>query len=116
MTTSMDAAQTDLWDAAAGEYVLGLLPEDERAMFEVRLASDVQLEQDVAAWSLYFSGFAEEIEDVVPPPQIKRRIESELFPGPPKNVLLTVLPYLLGAVLSGLAAWIAVEAGLLELL
>lgn len=116
MTEPANPAQADQWDAAAGEYVLGLLPEDERVAFEAKLAADPQLEQDVAAWAMYFTCFTEELEEVLAPPQIMRRIEAKLFPTVPKSAFRSVLPYALGAMFSGLLAWVAFRAGLLDLL
>ena len=73
---------TDLpggWEAAAAEYVLGLLPEDELRAFEARLSQDRDLQQDVEAWSEYFAALTDPVEAVAPPPQLLRRIEDRLF-------------------------------------
>ena len=59
---------TDLpggWEAAAAEYVLGLLPEDELRAFESQLVQDQALQQDVEAWEAYFAAFTDDIEEVV---------------------------------------------------
>ena len=72
---------TDLpggWEAAAAEYVLGLLPEDELRAFEAQLNQYPALQQDVEAWEAYFAAFTDDIEEVAPPPQILRRTEARL--------------------------------------
>ena len=70
--------ETDLpggWEAAAAEYVLGLLPEDEIRAFEAQLAQDRELRQDVEAWEQYFATLTDDIAPVEAPPQVLRRTE-----------------------------------------
>ena len=74
--------ETDLpggWEAAAAEYVLGLLPEAEARAFHARLGQDRDLQRDVEAWQDYFSTLTDEIAPVAPPPQVLRRIEARLY-------------------------------------
>jgi anti-sigma-K factor RskA len=108
---------TDLpggWEAAAAEYVLGLLPKDELRAFEAQLNQDPALQQDVEAWEAYFAAFTDDIEEVAPPPQILRRTEARLFGKPRAPFWQQVLPYLLGAVAAAAIAWMAMFGGLLN--
>ncbi|KAB2542416.1 hypothetical protein AL035_06880 [Salipiger aestuarii] len=110
------AADTDLpggWEAAAAEYVLGLLAEDEVSAFERRLAQDRDLEQDVAAWQEYFATLTAPIEDVAAPPQVLRRLEAQLFGRARRSLVGQIMPYLLGAVTAGAIAWTVNVSGLL---
>ncbi|EPX82215.1 anti-sigma factor [Salipiger mucosus] len=103
------------WDAAAAEYVLGLLPEDEVRVFEARLAQDRELRQDVQAWEEYFATLTDPVPEVAPPPQVLRRVEAALFGRARKPLWQQVMPYLLGAVAAAAIAWAAVFSGLLSL-
>lgn len=112
-----DAPDTDLpggWEAAAAEYVLGLMPEDERRGFEARMAADPDLRQDVAAWAEFFATLTDDVEERAPPPQVLRRIESTLFATRRRPVWQQLLPYLLGAVAGAALAWIAFTTDLLD--
>ncbi len=100
-------------EAAAAEYVLGLLPEDERVAFERQIGSDADLEQDVAAWAEYFARFTDPVEEVPPPPQVLRRIESALFAETKVPFWRHLLPYLLGAVAAAALAAVVVMTGLI---
>ncbi|MHA7869670.1 MAG: anti-sigma factor [Salipiger thiooxidans] len=108
---------TDLpggWEAAAAEYVLGLLPEDELRAFEARLSQDRDLQQDVEAWSEYFAALTDPVEAVAPPPQLLRRIEDRLFGRKRPSLWQQILPYLLGAVAAAAIAWAAMFSGMLD--
>ncbi len=110
------AADTDLpggWEAAAAEYVLGLLSGDELADFERRLAQDPDLQQDVAAWQEYFATLAAPVHEVAAPPRVLRRIEAQLFGGARRSLLGRVMPYMLGAVTAAAIAWAVNFSGLL---
>ena len=109
--------ETDLpggWEAAAAEYVLGLLPEDEIRAFEAQLAQDRELRQDVEAWEQYFATLTDDIAPVEAPPQVLRRTEQTLFGAPRKPFWRQLLPYLGGAVAAALIAWAAMFGGLLD--
>ena len=111
-----DPADPDLrggWEAAAAEYALGLLPEAEKPAFEARLTRDPELRDELAAWETYFATLADAAEPVSPPPQVFRRIESDLFPAPRRSVWRGILPYVLGAVTGALVTWAVFSAGLL---
>lgn len=109
--------ETDLpggWEAAAAEYVLGLLSEAEVAAFEARLAQDRDLRQDVEAWEEYFATLTDPIEEVAPPPQVLRRAETQLFGRRAQPVWWQLLPYLLGAMAAAMIAWAVSFTGLLD--
>ena len=112
-----DTPDTDLpggWEAAAAEYVLGLMPEDERRSFESRMAADPDLRQDVAAWAEFFATLTDGIAEKAPPPQILRRIESTLFVERRKPLWQQLLPYVMGAVAGAALAWVAFTTDLLD--
>lgn len=67
--------------ALAGEYVLGTLSADDKAVFERALASDAALRAEVYAWQDRLVGLAGTIAPVDPPPQLWARIESRLAAG-----------------------------------
>jgi len=66
--------------AFAGEYVLGTLQGEARDMFERQLATDFDLQSEVADWEQRLSPLAASIEPVVPPDSIWRRIETDISP------------------------------------
>jgi len=83
----------------AGEYALGLLPEDEAAAFEARLADEPELRAQYLAWVENFTLMADEIEPVAPPPGLRRSIETRLFGDPRGGLLSRLIPgWLTGAV------------------
>ena len=63
----------------AGEYTLSLLPEEELAAFEARLASEPALRRICAIWAEEFSGFADDVKPVTPPEDVQTRVEMRLF-------------------------------------
>ncbi|WP_319824261.1 anti-sigma factor domain-containing protein [Thalassovita sp.] len=99
--------------AAAAEYALGLLPEDERAGFEARMAAEPALQQEVAAWAAQFAGFADEIAPVTPPPQIWLQLKARAFGREPRPFWRALLPYLGGAVAATALVWVVYITGLL---
>jgi anti-sigma-K factor RskA len=66
----------------AAEYVLGVLPHEERRAFEQRLASEAQLSRFVKEWEAQFAPFQEEIAPAEPPAATLRQIEERLFQTP----------------------------------
>lgn len=75
-------------DAAfAAEYVLGLLPENERTAFEARLAADPSLANEVRAWQERLAAMAEEVAPVPPRPRVKRALQKRLFGTEPRGAL-----------------------------
>lgn len=100
--------------ALAGEYVLGLLPEEERRSFEARLGPEPRLRALVAAWSEDFAeGFEGEVE-VTPPPGVEAALMRRLFPEARRPGLgVRLLPWLLGAGLTAVLAFVALNPAIL---
>lgn len=65
--------------ALAGEYALGLLPEDEATAFELRLKTEPELRAILIAWVEDMARMADGVDPVVPPESVLRRIETRLF-------------------------------------
>ena len=58
----------------AGPYVLGILDEDERRVFEQHLPLCEECQREVADIRLVSEGLAHTVEPVAPPPQLRARI------------------------------------------
>ncbi|MBV7397021.1 anti-sigma factor [Mameliella sediminis] len=102
-------------EAGAAEYSLGLMPKGEIAEFENRLATDRDLQQDVAAWTEYFASFTDLIPAETPPPQLLRRVETQVFGVTERrSIRKQLLPYLVGAVTGAFVAWAVLASGFLE--
>ncbi|SMX43567.1 anti-sigma factor [Maliponia aquimaris] len=115
MKRSRDRDLPGGWEAGAAEYALGLMPREEIAGFEARLAAEPDLQQDVAAWTEYFACFVDAIAEETPPPQVLRRIEARVFgPVEKTSVIKQVLPYFVGAVAGAAIAWLVFATGLLD--
>ena len=79
----------------AGEYVLGLLPAQDRAAFERELARNRELARAVADWQDRFLEVAPTPEPVAPAPDLWQRIEmlgatlsrAELLTLPRREIL-----------------------------
>lgn len=69
--------------AVAAEYALGLLPPDEVAAFEARLAEDPALRALYAEWCEDLTALTDRIEPVAPPSRVFRRVETEIFGARP---------------------------------
>ncbi|MBU2982856.1 anti-sigma factor [Lentibacter algarum] len=67
--------------ATAGEYLLGLLNEQERAAFEARLKAEPALAGYVAQWSESLVHIADEVDPAQPPAAVKAALDARLF-GP----------------------------------
>ena len=67
--------------AMAAEYVLRLLPDDERVDFERRLAYSRELRDEVHLWEAEFAQIAQaEVQPAATPPQAKASLMRRLFP------------------------------------
>ena len=66
--------------ALAGEYVLHLLEDAERAAFEKRLADEPGLRDLVREWEAQFAVLSDAVAPVPPPPRVKAGLEKTLFP------------------------------------
>lgn len=79
MSADDDISGPDADRAAAGEFVLGLLPAEQRAAFAARLASEPALRAEVAAWQRHFSSLDEAFSPAPAPAGNWSRIEARLF-------------------------------------
>ena len=66
-------------NALAGEYVLGVLPLDQRRGVEKRIASDADFAARVATWQADLSYLDEAYQPETPPQGVKARIDARLF-------------------------------------
>jgi anti-sigma-K factor RskA len=103
MTYWPDIGEDD--NAAAGEYVLDLLPAEERRAFERRLLEEPALRAAVASWDDSFSRLTDSVAEVPAPPALQKRIERELFGGRGRRFSL---PWVGGFAGAALAAMLAV--------
>lgn len=72
-------------DAAAAEYVLGLLPEAEARAFRARIALEPALRTAVLGWERRFAAMAErEVEPVAPPAGVEAQIMARLTRHAPR--------------------------------
>jgi anti-sigma-K factor RskA len=71
------AGEDDL-DLLAGEYVLGVLPSEERAAVERRLLDNPGLAARVAAWQDRLAPLAEDLAPETPRPQVWQQIRHSL--------------------------------------
>ena len=66
-------------DALAGEYVLGVLPLDERRAVEKRMASDPDFAARVVSWQADLAHLDDAYQPEMPPQGVKARIDARLF-------------------------------------
>lgn len=79
MTDPIDPAEAD--DLLAAEYVLGVLPLQDRTQVTARLASDPVFAARVAAWERHLSALNDGFHPA-PPPDLMPTLEARLFPQP----------------------------------
>jgi anti-sigma-K factor RskA len=92
--------------AIAAEYVLGLLPPEELAQVEERLAVDPAFRDLVARWADDFASLTDDIPAVAPPAAVEGRVMRRLFGEPEPQRRWSLWPALLGGALAaGLAIW-----------
>lgn len=99
----------------AGEYALGLLPPEEAAAFEDRLASDPELRALYAMWAEDFAALLDDTAPVRPPRRVSARIETTLFPEARQPLWQRLGLYGLGGVAAALVLYLVTNAGLLQL-
>ncbi len=78
MSDGMPEREAD--KALAGEYALGLLPPDEAAAFERRMASDPDLRALYADWAEDLAALTDAIDPVRPPARVWKATQASLFP------------------------------------
>ena len=67
-------------DLVAAEYVLGVLPQAERAAFARRLLVEPQLKSAVDAWEARLLPLLDDVAPVTPPAAMLAAVEQRLFP------------------------------------
>jgi anti-sigma-K factor RskA len=72
------------WDKSrdeiiSGEYVLGVLSEEDRRRVEARIASDPKFARQVRRWQTNLADFNDDYREVKPSPEIYSKIEARLF-------------------------------------
>ena len=80
---SVDTSPQD--DDLAAEYALRLLSDDDLRQAQRRLAEEPAFARLVAQWEARFATIADEVAPEAPRPQLKRSLESRLFPTPVKH-------------------------------
>ena len=86
------------WDRSrdeiiSGEYVLGVLSEEDRRRVEARMATDPKFAQQVRRWQTNLADFNDEYADVRPSPETYTRLERQLFgmdESAPSNIWLSL--------------------------
>jgi anti-sigma-K factor RskA len=73
-------------DLVASEYVLGVLDLKERSAAEARIKRDPAFAAMVQGWELRFAGLNDGFDEA-PAPNLLPKIESRLFPPPPRQGL-----------------------------
>ena len=98
----------------AAEYALGLLTDAERTAFETRLAEDSELQAEVVAWDEHFATMMyEDVEEVAPSPQLRKRLDTRLFRSEEPSFWKQIWPYGLGGVAAALVLWFALSTGVI---
>lgn len=108
-----DPSRDDLM-AQAAELALDLLPEEEIPDFEARLAVDRDLRTELAAWREWLADLVlDEVQEVAPPPQVRKRLEAVLFRPEDMSLWQSLWPYALGGLAAALLLWVASATDLL---
>jgi anti-sigma-K factor RskA len=114
MTTPPQGPEDDDPRALAAEYALGLLSDEVQADFEARLAEDPDLRDEVVTWQEHFAGLMiDEVDEVTPSPQVRKRLESILFKSDEPSFWQQLWPYGLGGVAAALVLWFAITSGVI---
>lgn len=90
-------------DVLAAEFVLGVLPLEERVLAAARIQSDVSFANQISAWENRLAHLNDAYADT-PAPNVLPRIEARLFPTAPKPRRGLRWSFLGGAVAAALLA------------
>jgi len=66
----------------SGEYVLGVLSEEDRRRVEARMAADPKFANQVRRWQANLADFNDDYRDAHPSPELYKKIETRLFGMP----------------------------------
>jgi anti-sigma-K factor RskA len=112
------------WDRSrdeiiSGEYVLGVLSEDDRRRVEARIASDPKFANQVRRWQTNLADFNDEYRESRPSPEIYNKLETRLFGVENRNPAGGMLGAIWGSVylwrgLTALALVVAVGIGVAD--
>ncbi len=98
----------------AAEYALGLLTDEERTAFEVRLDADPALRAEVITWDEHFaSAILDDVDPVEPSPQVAKRLQTLLFKPQKESFWQQIWPYGLGGVAAALVLWLTISTGVI---
>lgn len=91
------------WDRSrdeiiSGEYVLGILSEEDRRRVEARIASDPKFARQVHRWQTNLADFNDDYREVKPSPELYNRIEARLFGVPEQSGRTGVFQAIWGSV------------------
>lgn len=109
-------------DILAAEYVLGVLPEDERQIVAARIEREPLFARIVDGWEAQFAPLASAYPAVEPPASLKAAIDRRLFPDnversvPDPDVVTETMPDTDGGIWSSLAFWRGLAAAALAAL
>lgn len=70
-------------DALAAEYVLGVLPGDERRAVAARIEREPEFARLIDSWEVRLAPMASAYDEAEPPASVKQRLDARLFPAPP---------------------------------
>lgn len=99
----------------AGEYALGLLVDQEKVAFEVRLGAEPALRRYYTDWIEDFVSLTDDIGEVAPPAGFYAGLENRLFASKPVAVKTISSGSLVRFILGGILALIACVATLLAI-
>lgn len=96
-------------DQFAAEYVLGVLPANEREALARRIATDADFARLVESWEARLSPLNSGYDEIEVPASVKQALEARLFgrgtPATPKSGLLQSLAFWRGLAVASLAAF-----------
>ena len=97
----------------AAEYVLGLLEPRAVREFEMEMAENPDLRDEVVFWTEHFAELEAGAEDVPPRPEVFRAIKKQIF-GRTFGLFSQVASYVIGACAALALVWVVFGMGLLD--
>lgn len=81
----MDSPDNDWWLVHTGEYVLGLLDEQDAVVLERVMQHEPDIAKMIADWDNYFQPIADSLTPIEPPTQILSSLLANLPQHPPRS-------------------------------
>ncbi|HEX4856842.1 MAG TPA: anti-sigma factor [Limnobacter sp.] len=81
----MTESQADARVIEAGEYVLGVMTEEERRAFEVRLNQEPELAKEVSRWTDHFAALSRKLPQESVNPAVWSRVDRSVSSAPATN-------------------------------